>query len=390
MAVYVQKVAAYDPGLIRAAFENGLQGLSIDLSGKRTAFLKPNLVRASRPNTAIVTHPVVVEGLIDALQAHGITDITVGELSSIGVDTMHAFDVAGYAEMAKRKGVRLVDLSTLPAKPVPWKYGLVDLPQDAVDADIYISVPKLKTHCHATVTLGTKNQWALLPYKIRQQGHQQNLHEYLVELGKAISPHITVVDGIEGMEGLGPTNGRKSQSRVLIMGDKLFETDAACCRLIGIDPHTSKHLQIAYDQGLWHDDPEFIGAVPRVAAFEPPDPGPRKKLNLYAWRNDKTCALAEHVFEEAVHEAMHNPRYWPTFMPKFLGHVLFGRLDYVRGPNPPIPDEHGAVLWLCDCSKQYISNNGTVAVHGCPPKTEDVIRAISKMPITRPHRKQAV
>lgn len=387
MAIYAQKVGSYQQQAVRNAIDNGLRALDIQLEGKRTAVIKPNLVHAGSPDHAVITHPVVVEALIDELQARGIERITIAERSAIEVDTMEAFEIAGYSSMARRKDVALADLSKLPRSKMQWKYGSLDVPQEILDADLYVSVPKMKTHCHATVTLSVKNQWGLLPPPVRQQGHQSGLHEALIELSKVIKPHLILVDGIEGMEGLGPTEGTKIHSRVLVMGDNMYETDVACCQLMGIDPHLPEHLQLAFEQGLWQGDPTFVGGeAPRVPRFALPPDGPRKMLNFYAWRNGRACSMAERVFEEAFQLALHNPRYWFTFMPKFIGHSVLGRLDYIRGVGAEPPDDHGAVLWVCDCSRQFISNNGTVVVPGCPPRPEDVLEAITRMPIQRAHR----
>lgn len=387
MTVYAQKVGSYQPQMVRWALEKGIRSLGTALDQKRTAIIKPNIVRGASPGSGIVTHPVVVEAIIDALRDRGTEDIIIGELSAIGVDTLEAFETSGYNELARNKNVRLADLSTMPARAIPWKYGTLNVPRAILEADLYVNVAKMKTHFHTGVTLSLKNQWGLLPRVVRQRGHQQGLHEAMVELAKVVSPHLVVIDGIEGMEGMGPTNGKKIHSRVLAVGQDMLEVDVACCNLMGMDPHRIKHLEIAYQQGLWNEDPVFVGGdPPRVPTFQPADSGPRKMLNFYAWRNERSCALAEHAFEDAMHLAMHNPRYWFSFMPKFMAHLVFGRLDYIRGPEAEPPEKHGAVLWVCDCSKQFISRNGTVPVPGCPPRPEDILETIARMPLTRAPR----
>lgn len=387
MAVYAQKVGGYTPEAIQIAFERGLKELGVCLDGKRTAVIKPNLVRPPKADNAMVTHPAVVEAVVDALRGHGFQKITVAERSSIGVNTMEAFERAGYRSLAERKNVTLADMSTMPARQVPWRYGSLEIPVEMLDADLYVAVPKMKTHFHTTVTLSIKNQWGLLPPAMRQHCHQCGLHEALIDLAKATRPHLIVMDGIEGMEGEGPTAGSKVMSRVLVVGQDLFEMDVACCRLMGIDPHIVRHLQIAYSEGLWQKEPVFVGgSPPRVPAFKLPSEGPKRRLNFYAWRNDRACSLGEHAFEKALHVALHNPRYWFTFMPKFFMHVVLGRMDLIRGPDAEPPPEHGAVLYLCDCTKTYVSRNGTVPVPGCPPRPEDVLAAITRMPVQKVRR----
>src|SRR5262245_29230608 len=101
MPVHFEAVDDYRVKEIENAFERSLDTLGLDLSGRRSAFLKPNIVRPARPDSAMVTHPRVTEAVIQVLRRRGLTDIRVGEASSVGVDVERSFDVSGYRAMAR-------------------------------------------------------------------------------------------------------------------------------------------------------------------------------------------------------------------------------------------------------------------------------------------------
>ena len=71
--------------------------------------LKPNLVVADRAENGATTHTGIVEGIIQYLQAHGHSNISVMEGSWLGDSTVRAFSVCGYHELEKKYGVKLYD-----------------------------------------------------------------------------------------------------------------------------------------------------------------------------------------------------------------------------------------------------------------------------------------
>ncbi len=388
MPVHFEAVGRYRLPLIEAAFERCLDRLGFDLSARRTAFLKPNIVRPARPGSAVVTHPRVAEAVVNVLRRRGVRDIAVGEASSVGVDVERAFEVSGYRALARRLRVPLLNLNDVERREVAWMFGRLPLPRVALEADLYVNLPKMKTHFHTTVTLGVKNQKGLLLPEDKQFDHLEvRLHPALSEYARLARPHLTVVDGIVAMEGEGPTKGRPRKAGVLACGDDIYETDFACARFMGVDPTRVAHLAYAVERGLLRLPPGGAEALPvsgdaftRLSgAFELPHDGPKKLAGFYAWKNHRACAECEHAFEHAFLLALKNPRYWFRFFPKFASLVLFKRLDMIRGRDARVPEGHGRLLLLGDCTRQLAEEYGVDYVKGCVPRPEDVVRHVIRM-----------
>ena len=382
MSVHFEAVDRYDVGAIESALETALESLRFDLGGARTAFLKPNIVRPGSPATAMVTHPAVVEAAVNVLRRHGVSAIAVGEASSVGVDVEKAFRVSGYQALCRRLGVPLLNLNEVERREVRWIYGRLRLPRVALDADLYVNCAKMKTHFHTTVTLGVKNQKGLLLPEDKQFDHLEvRLHPALAEYARLARPHLTLVDGVVGMEGEGPTKGIPKKAGVIVLGTDIYETDFACASFMGVDPMGVRHLAYAVERGHFHGRPEILGAAfeARKTTFELPRDEPKKILNLYGWKNHRACAECEHAVEHAFHLAARNPKYWFTFVPKMARLMLFERVDLLRGRDARVPRDHGRLLLVGDCTERLALEYGVPHVRGCVPRPEDVIRRVLEM-----------
>jgi len=406
MAVYLAAVPEYDLAKIREAVERGIKETGTDISGARTAVIKPNLVQARTPETGGVTHPVVVEAVVDALRERGVKEIAIAEASALGVDTREAFRAAGYTQLAKRKNLRLIDLFDGPRTTVSTGYGYENVPNvydDAdlpryhsgrlsvpsvmLDSDLYINVAKMKTHNRTTVTLSLKNQWALLSFEDRKMYHRLGLHEPIAQLARAVQPHMTVVDGILGMEGNGPILGRPKQAGILLVGQSMAETDVVGSTLMGQDPREVIHLQRAVELGLsaWEVDVRGAYVEDLKSRFEPSPQVVKKSLNVYVWRNHRACHMDDQSFHRALSLVKRTPRYW-ICLPKLAYYALFGRIDIVRGRGNRVPElrKGQKIIVSGDCARDLLANfeelpKNIVHVPGCPPKPEDVVEAIIRM-----------
>ena len=388
MPVHFEAVDEYKVREIEAAFACSLDMLRFDFTGRRTAFLKPNIVRPIAPDRAVVTHPRVAEAIINVLRRRGVADIRVGEASSVGVDVEEAFDVSGYRAMARRTGVPLLNLNDVERREVKWMFGRLRLPRVVLDSDLYINMAKLKTHFHTTVTLGVKNQKGLLLPEDKQFDHLEvRLHPALAEYARLARPHLTVVDGIVGMEGDGPTQGTPKKSGILACGDDIYETDFACARFMGVDPTKVAHLAYAIERDLIRLPGGDAALLPvtgeafeaRRSTFELPKNEPKRMLNFYGWKNHRACAECEHAVTHAIALGVRNPRYWFTFLPKLAWLMLFDRVDLIRGREAIIPEKHGKLLLVGDCTQRLSEEYGVAYVKGCVPSPEAVIRHIGRM-----------
>jgi uncharacterized protein (DUF362 family) len=382
MPVFFDEVAKYNRLLIADSMVRAFRELEISFSGKKSAFVKVNIVRPARPGSCVVTHPVVVEALIHVLRELGLSRITIGDGPAAGVDGKTAFRKSGYLDLAKKMKVPLLDLHRAERVKKEWEYGLVELPVELINSDLYINVAKMKTHFHTGVTLAVKSQQGLLTPQAKKANHRDyDLHQSLICLAKAIQPDLVIVDAIDSMEGEGPTKGKKKHTKVLVYGNDMVETDIACCHFMGVSPSQIQYLNEAIEERLGTAKPEIRGKAfeENQSVFEMPSPKPKHILNFYSWKNYRACAEDEHSFEQAIHLALMTPKYWFTFFPKFMYLVLFKRFDLLRGKNAKIPRGAGHTLCIGECCRDLASGNGMYHVPGCPPKPEDILNAITRM-----------
>src|SRR5207253_1539932 len=143
------------------------------------------------------------------------------------------------------------------------------------EADVLISMPKLKTHHWAGVTLSLKNLFGTLPGICygwpKNELHWRGISNSIIDIALTNTPQLAVVDGIVGMEGDGPLNGVAKQMGVLVMGNDLVAVDATCCRLMKLAPEKLAYLSLGQVKrlGLLRE-PEIQQVGEPIAALAQP------------------------------------------------------------------------------------------------------------------------
>ena len=242
---------------VSRAVADGFRLLSPALRGKR-GLLKPNLVEYS-PAAPVNTHPALIAAVVDALYTLDAASVVVAEGPGHVRDTDLLLSESGLRSQLDAVGrAPFVDLnfdSVVRKPPATGLTGLRELwlPETALAADILISMPKIKTHHWAGVTLSLKNLFGVLPGSIygwpKNVLHWQGLDNSIVELAASVPIHFVIADGVEAMEGNGPLHGRMKPLGCLVFADDPVAADAACCRLMGVDPRRVRHLQLASPLG---------------------------------------------------------------------------------------------------------------------------------------------
>jgi len=226
--------------------ESDLDGV---LSERKPFLIKPNYINSEHPSTGITTDSRVIEGIVKFLRGREIEGIIIGEGSGWG-DTFQAFKAAGVDAVAERWDVKLVDLNRDEfievEPPTPLALKKVKIAKTALESTI-ISVPKLKPHRIATVTLSIKNMMGALASKGSM--HRGNLSKNIADLASVLTPSISVVDGIIAGEGH-ETSGNPVEMNLVIAGTDPVAVDAVGAAVMGIPPTDVKHLLFAEKKGL--------------------------------------------------------------------------------------------------------------------------------------------
>jgi uncharacterized protein (DUF362 family)/Pyruvate/2-oxoacid:ferredoxin oxidoreductase delta subunit len=243
--VSVIRVRDYDCARIRVAARK-----SLDLIGGLGMLIRPgdrvlvkinHLSPASSADRGIITHPVFVEAILRLLRDCS-ANITVGDdIESIASD---GFAVSGFREMCKRAGVDLVNFKEkgfVEAECSGHFLKKAYYSKVALDADVIINLPKLKTHSLTVLTGGVKNMYGTIPsgFRIRFHGEYvrpEDFSQVLVDIFSAIKPQLTVMDGVVAMEGEGPASGSLREVGVILASQDTVALDAVATKIIGLEP----------------------------------------------------------------------------------------------------------------------------------------------------------
>jgi uncharacterized protein (DUF362 family) len=234
------------------AVEDGLRLLAPSVRGKRV-LLKPNLVEYSG-KAPINTHPSVIAATADSLFRLGASEVTVADGPGHVRDSEMLIDECGLRiKLAEVGQVRFVDLNFDAVRRISPRGGFTSfrelwLPETVLSADVIISMPKVKTHHWAGVTLSLKNLFGCVPGNVygwpKNVLHWEGIDNSIVELAATIPVHYVIADGIVAMEGNGPLHGPSRHLGCLLFADDPIAADATCCRLMGIEPLRINHLQM--------------------------------------------------------------------------------------------------------------------------------------------------
>ncbi len=212
--------------------------------------IKPNLCteRPEQINTAN-TSSSVVRAVCQVLLERT-SRITIVESNGARYPAEAAFEHSGIYRIADELGIDVTNLSSGPAVEVQdARLKHFPLPRVWLDADVFITLPVLKTHATTVFTGALKNQWGCIPRYDRILLHKY-LHELIGLINKIRPVTLALMDGLVGMQGRGPINGYPINLDVLLCSRDPVALDATAMRLIGIEPTTSSHLVQAHDLGL--------------------------------------------------------------------------------------------------------------------------------------------
>lgn len=226
---------------------------------KKPVLIKPNYLNAKHPSTGITTDSRVIEGVVKFLKERGIENIKIGEGSGFA-DTFEAFRIAGVDAISKKWNVELIDLNkddfveVNPPNPLTLKK--VKIAVTALRSTI-VSVPKLKPHRMAGVSLSIKNMMGAMSPKGSMHSH---LSSNIVDLASIIKPDLAVIDGIIAGEGH-ESSGDPVEMNLVVAGTDPVAVDAVGAEIMGIPLKYAKHLLIAEKMGLGICDLEQLEIV---------------------------------------------------------------------------------------------------------------------------------
>jgi uncharacterized protein (DUF362 family) len=128
-------------------------------------------------------------------------------------------------------------------------FGYLWLSKTVLSSDVIVSMPKVKTHHWAGVTLSMKNMFGIVPgLKYgwpKNILHWRGIHESILDICATLPVGMVIADGIVCMEGNGPLHGSLRRLDRIVVADDPVAADATCARLMGMVPSRIAYLREA-------------------------------------------------------------------------------------------------------------------------------------------------
>lgn len=248
--VAIIKASSYETDLL-CRLEEGMREVWPEAPASvkdKVVLLKPNLVEFDH-DTCINTDPRLVLACRELFFKLGAKLVLIAEGPGHRRDTWDLADQAGYRKVIPDFDDSFVDLNLDDVRSVRAYGNTMDffLPKAVLDADLVVSVAKMKTHHWAAATLSMKNLFGVVPGSIygwpKNLLHYQGIDRSIVELNRILRHTFAIVDGVIAMEGNGPIQGTPVHAGVLVMGKDVASVDATCARLMKLDPLKIKYLK---------------------------------------------------------------------------------------------------------------------------------------------------
>jgi uncharacterized protein (DUF362 family) len=251
------RASAYDPSLLRSSLESLLKplgGIEKFVKPGDRVLLKPNLLTGNRPGKECLTRPEIAYCIAQLVQEAGGKPF-LGDSPAFG----SAKGVArnnGYLPLMEKLNIPIVEFKGKRYDLVSNHFDHLRLSKEAMDADVVINLPKVKSHAQLTITLGVKNLFGCVPGKIKAWWHMEAGKDaelfatMLIETARTIAPNLTIIDGIIGHEGNGPSGGEPRNLGVLGASDDVFALDQVLVDILNVSPQQVPTVAMAIKLGL--------------------------------------------------------------------------------------------------------------------------------------------
>ncbi len=284
--VTLVRCSGYEAPEVRGALRKTLEllgGLERIIRPGSRVFVKINhLSPSSAPERAILTHPIFTREVVRLLRELDCV-VTVGD--DIQDDDRSGFSLSGYRDLCRETGARLINVKEEGFVEIPCPGGevldKVRFSRAALEAEAVVNLPKLKTHAFTGFTGAVKNVYGLVPLGDRLRYHRQfpridQFSRMLLDVFCCLPRGLTIMDGIVGMEGLGPASGTPRALGMVLAGCDAVALDTVSCAAVGIRPDDILTTRFARERGLGAGrlaDIDILGetlAAVRVRDFKSP------------------------------------------------------------------------------------------------------------------------
>lgn len=279
-SVCLLQATSYDLSVLRSSIEAllaPLGGMSAFVKPGDRVLLKPNLLTGARPTKECVTRPEMVYCVAKLVQEAGGLPF-LGDGPAFG-SARGVAKANGYLPLIEELKIPIVEFSGQRYKTVGDEFDHLLLSKEVMNADVVINLPKVKSHVQLTLTMGVKNLFGCVPGKMKAWWHMEagkdadRFGQMLVETARTISPNLTILDGILGHEGNGPSGGEPRELGLLAASADVFALDRAIVAVLQVDPDRIPTVRMS----------KRLGLCPELEAIEFPLSRP-EELAIADWK----------------------------------------------------------------------------------------------------------
>ena len=348
--------------------------------GKRL-LLKPNAGRVAHSGEGITTHAEVVAAAIDAFNEAG-AEVAVGESPITGVKTLEALEATGIAAEARKRNCPLIDMDQRPFVEMDIPNGRVlhklKLCPEVLEFEVIVSVPVMKMHMHTDVTLSVKNMKGCLWRRSKVQLHmlppiegsdEKPINVAIADMASVLRPHLAIIDGTVGMEGLGPSAGQPKSLDCMVVGADAFAADAVACRLMGTCAEDVPYLRMGAEREMGVIDLDRITITPEhwqdwACKFAKPPQNLSIEFPNITVKDNNSCSACQSTLL--------------LFLKDYADRIFDylpdqDRLDIAIGKGHT--DFPGKTLCIGNCTAGFKQNNPYVP--GCPPVASEILKKLT-------------
>jgi len=249
---------------------------------------------------------------------------------------------------------------------------------DVLEFDVIVSIPVMKMHMHTDVTLSIKNMKGCLWRRFKVQLHmlppiegsnEKPINVALADMASVLWPHLAIIDGTVGMEGLGPAAGEAKALDCVVVSADAFAADAVACRLMGTRAEDVPHLRMGAERQLGVIDLERIKITPEhwrdwASEFAKPPLNLSIEFPNVTVRDNNSCSACQSTLLLFLKE----------FADKIFDYLPEqDRLDIAIGKgHTELPEK---TLCLGNCTARFKDSNPYVP--GCPPVASEILKKLT-------------
>ena len=229
----------YNQGEIDGVIQRVFNHFKIKFNKGEKVLLKVNLVAGHEISRRVTTDPSIVRAAAKIVLDNGAVPFIA---DSPGIDNFkNAAEKAGFMQIARELGIECHELTEpvdLPASP-DADFKKIQVSRYVLEAGKIINLAKLKTHGQMYLTMGVKNLFGCVPGRLKAGWHynvglnREKFAALLLDIYNGVKPDLTILDGVIGMHGDGPTSGEPYEFNLIGAAVDALTMDFWLCKFLG-------------------------------------------------------------------------------------------------------------------------------------------------------------